>query len=95
MFLVKRIKHYIDSLLNNNIDVSSNMFLSLPKMTVIGQNHLYIENHEELILFTATELKLKLHKGYVQIEGNSFVLKTMLPQEILLEGTITNIKFIP
>lgn len=68
--------------------------MSLPKMTVIGQNHMYIENHHELVVFTDSTLKLKLHKGHVLIEGESFVLKTMLPREILLEGTITNVQFI-
>lgn len=91
---MKRFKQYIDPLLDNYIDYPSTTSFSLPKMTVIGQNHLYIENHHELILFTNNELKLKLHKGYVQIIGHSFVLKTMLPREILLEGSITNIKFI-
>lgn len=71
------------------------MSVSLPKMTIVGQNHLYIENHLELVLFTETELKLRLHKGFVVITGHSFVLKTMLPREILLEGMITNIEFVP
>lgn len=87
------IKQYIKPLLKNDTHLSTNMLLSLPKMTIIGQNHLYIENHQELILFTETKLKLKLHKGYVDITGKSFVLKTMLPRELLLEGIITDIKF--
>lgn len=90
---MKRIKRYINPLLNNQLEYSSPSF-TLPKLTVIGQNHLYIENHRELILFTENELKLKLHKGYVRITGESFVLKTMLQQEILLEGLIKNIEFI-
>lgn len=94
VFEVRRIKQYIDPLLNNYVQLPSNVLISLPKMTVIGQNHLYIENHHELMLFTESELKLKLHKGHVHIKGHSFVLKTMLPREILLEGIIMEIQFI-
>lgn len=91
---MKKIIRYLNPLFNKQIEYPSTSF-SLSKLTVIGQNHLYIENHKGLVLFTNTKLKLKLHKGHVLIVGESFVLKTMLPYEILLEGTIKQIEFIP
>lgn len=72
----------------------SDVVLELPRITVIGQLHVYIENHKGLATYSDTELKLKANKGYIQITGSSFVLKMMLPEEILLEGTIRDIKFI-
>ncbi|MDY0408479.1 sporulation protein YqfC [Virgibacillus soli] len=73
----------------------SDAILELPRITAIGQIHVYIENHKGLITFTDTELRLKSTKGYIQIKGKGFVLKMMLPEEILLEGTVSEIKFIP
>lgn len=73
----------------------SDVILELPRITVIGQLHVYIENHQGLATYSPSELKLKTEQGYIQIIGSSFVLKMMLPEEILLEGTIDEIKFIP
>lgn len=73
----------------------SDVMLELPRITMIGQIHVYVENHQGLELFSETELKLKAPKGYIQILGKSFVLKMMYPTEILLEGIISEVKFIP
>lgn len=73
----------------------SDIMLELPRITMIGQIHVYIENHKGLIVYSDTELKLKMNKGYIQVSGTSFVLKMMLPEEILLEGLVTEVKFIP
>jgi len=85
----------IGPLLNKYFDLPSDVLLELPRITMIGQLHVYIENHKGLAVFTDTELRLKMTNGHIQIKGNSFVLKTMLPEEILLEGTISEVKFIP
>jgi len=87
----KRLKNF----LINYFALPSDVILELPKITVIGQIHVYIENHKGLVTYSDTELKLKANKGYIQIKGDSFVLKMMLPEEILLEGTVTEVKFLP
>lgn len=73
----------------------SDVILELPRITIIGQIHVYIENHQGLVTYTDSELKLKTNKGFIQITGSSFVLKMMLPKEILLEGVIKDIQFFP
>lgn len=72
----------------------SDVMLDLPRITVIGQIHVYIENHQGIAVFSDTELTLKSTKGLIQILGNSFVIKLMYPEEILLEGNISEVNFI-
>ncbi|WP_284140438.1 MULTISPECIES: sporulation protein YqfC [unclassified Virgibacillus] len=91
---MKNIQQRIRPLLIKYLALPSDVVLELPRITVIGQIHAYIENHKGLALFTDEELRLRATKGYIQIKGSSFVLKMMLPEEILLEGTITDIRFI-
>ncbi|MEW9675804.1 sporulation protein YqfC [Lentibacillus sp. L22] len=81
--------------LTNHLALPSDVILELPRITMIGQIHVYIENHQGLAVYSENELKLKTNKGYIQILGSSFVLKMMLPEEILVEGTIEEVKFIP
>ncbi|MFC0522566.1 sporulation protein YqfC [Pontibacillus salicampi] len=77
-----------------HLDLPSDVVLELPRITTIGQIHAYIENHKGLLVFSDHELRLKLKRGQLKITGNNFVLRMMLPEEILLEGTIENISFI-
>jgi len=78
-----------------SLGLPSDIMLDLPRITMIGQIHIYIENHQGLEVYSETELKLKSHQGYIRIIGTSFILKKMYPGEILLEGTIVEVTFIP
>ncbi|WP_163970037.1 sporulation protein YqfC [Oceanobacillus halotolerans] len=92
---MKNWQHRIKSWLINYLALPSDVMLELPRITVIGQLHVYIENHKGIAVYSDNELTLKANKGYIQIKGSSFVLKMMLPEEILLEGHISDIKFLP
>jgi sporulation protein YqfC len=61
---------------------------------MVGQIHVYIENHRGLLVFTDKELRLLLKQGQLLIKGKSFVIKTILPEEILLEGKIDQVIYI-
>ena len=92
---MKKIQQRIRPWLVKYLALPSDVVMELPRITIIGQLHVYIENHKGLAVFTDKELRLKTTKGYIQIKGSSFVLKMMLPEEILLEGNIEEVKFIP
>ena len=78
-----------------HLHLSPDVMHGLPKITIIGQIHIYVENHKGLEGFTDTELQLATPNGSIYIEGSGFVLKLMLPEEILLEGTIEKVLFMP
>lgn len=92
---MKKIQQRLRPWLVKYLSLPSDVVMELPRITIIGQLHVYIENHKGLAVFTDNELRLKTTKGYIQIKGSSFVLKMMLPEEILLEGKVTDVKFIP
>lgn len=92
---MRKIKQRFQNLAIKYLQLPQDVLLELPRITLIGHIHAYIENHRGLLVYSDTELRLKTNKGAIQILGDSFVLKTMLPEEIILEGTISDIKFIP
>ncbi|WP_026569910.1 MULTISPECIES: sporulation protein YqfC [Sediminibacillus] len=87
-------KQRIEKMLTQHLELPSDVILELPRITTIGQIHAYIENHKGLILFSESELRLRMKDGYLRITGEKFVLKMMLPEEILLEGKIKELAFI-
>ncbi|SFL81320.1 sporulation protein YqfC [Gracilibacillus orientalis] len=90
---MKKIKEKFMSAFTRTFDLPSEVTLELPRITMIGSIHAYIENHQGLIIFSSTELLLKVHQGHVRITGDNFVLKTMIDKDILLEGNIKDITF--
>ncbi|WP_409297612.1 sporulation protein YqfC [Peribacillus sp. SCS-26] len=84
----------IRQLMMNTMDLPQDVVMDLPRITMIGQLHIYIENHRGLLTFTDTELRLMLKTGQLLIKGTSFSIRAILPEEILLEGKIDQVSFI-
>ncbi|MGP4042402.1 sporulation protein YqfC [Gracilibacillus sp. D59] len=90
---MKKIKEKFMTAFTRTFDLPSEVTLELPRITTIGSIHAYIENHQGLVIFSSTELLLKVHQGHVRIKGEDFVLKTMIDKDILLEGDIKDVSF--
>jgi len=80
--------------ITTKMELPADVMMDLPRITMIGQIHIYIENHRGLLTFTDKELRLLLKQGQLLIKGESFVIKTILPEEILLEGKIDQVLYI-
>ncbi|HSH25200.1 MAG TPA: sporulation protein YqfC [Massilibacterium sp.] len=66
----------------------------LPRITAIGNLHLYIENHEGILYFSKTKVCVAITKGSLIIEGKAFVIKMILPDELLLEGVVESFHYL-
>ncbi|MCP8967170.1 sporulation protein YqfC [Ectobacillus ponti] len=86
--------HQVKDWLMKKMDLPADVLMDLPRITMVGQIHIYIENHRGLLVFSDTEVRLLLKQGQLLIRGNSFVIKTILPEELLLEGTIEQVLFL-
>ncbi|WP_416827274.1 sporulation protein YqfC [Ectobacillus polymachus] len=86
--------HQVKEWLTKQMDLPADVLMDLPRITLIGQIHIYIENHRGLLLFSDKEVRLLLKKGQLLIKGNSFVIKTILPEEMLLEGMVEQVLFL-
>ncbi|WP_110926910.1 sporulation protein YqfC [Bacillus massiliglaciei] len=82
-------------LMVKTMDLPQDVMMDLPRITMIGQLHIYIENHRGLLTFADNEVRLLLKNGQLIIKGEHFVIKTILPEEIMLEGKIDQVFFLP
>ena len=80
--------------LTKQIDLPVDVLMDLPRITLVGQVHIYIENHQGLLVFSDKEVRLLLKHGQLLIKGQSFVIKTILPEELLLDGIIAQVMFL-
>ena len=93
-FMAKNWAGRVRNWMAKKMDLPQDVMMDLPRITMIGQIHVYIENHRGLLVFTDKELRLLLKQGQLLIKGKSFVIKTILPEEILLEGKIDQVIYI-
>jgi sporulation protein YqfC len=80
--------------MTQKMDLPEDVMMDLPRVTMIGQIHIYIENHRGLLTFTDREVRLLLKQGQLLIKGEQFVIKMILPEEILLQGKIVEVIYL-
>ncbi|MCP3741347.1 sporulation protein YqfC [Rossellomorea sp. BNER] len=80
--------------MTKTMDLPDDVMMDLPRITMIGQLHIYIENHQGLLTFSDKEVRLLLKQGQLLIKGKSFVIKMILPEEIMLEGNIQEVLYL-
>ena len=93
-FMAKKWGQRVRSWMAKKMDLPQDVMMDLPRITMIGQIHIYVENHRGLLTFTDKELRLLLKQGQLLIKGKAFVIKTILPEEILLEGKIDQVIYL-
>ncbi|WP_026584456.1 sporulation protein YqfC [Bacillus sp. J33] len=92
--MAKKWGQFVRSWMTKNMELPQDVMMDLPRITMIGQIHIYIENHRGLLAFSEKELRLLLKQGQLLVKGKAFVIKTILPEEILLEGKIDSVTYI-
>lgn len=75
------------------LDLPQDVVLDIPRFTMIGNRQLYIENHRGVLHFSSEMLKLGLTQGQLEIHGKQLVIRAILPEEVFIEGVITDIRY--
>src|SRR5690625_5105221 len=91
---MKNWQHQMRKQISNFLSFPEDIMLDLPKLTTIGNLHIYIENHHGLVSFTDSELIVKSFIGEIKITASSFNIKQMLPKELLVEEKIKEINYV-
>jgi sporulation protein YqfC len=87
--LTRKLNQWTASLL----DLPQDVVQDLPRITMIGNVQLYIENHRGVLHFSPDRLKLALTKGTLEIRGKQLVIRAILTEEVFIEGTIDDIQY--
>jgi sporulation protein YqfC len=91
---MRRLRKSLNLFAAKILDVPHDVVLDLPRLTMIGNRQLYIENHRGVLHFSSEELKLELTQGQLEVSGKQLVIRAILPEEVLVEGVIGEIKYV-
>ncbi len=74
-------------------ELPKELFFNLPRVTLIGNIQLYLENYNGIIEYSADLLRLKIKSGEIMIKGKNLVIKHFVDERIFIEGDIYSLEF--
>ncbi len=75
------------------LEIPKDLVLDLPKVTIIGRNELYLENHRGIIEYGLNRLRVNLSRGFLEVEGKNLEINVLMPEEMKITGEVKSIKF--
>ncbi len=85
---------YMQSLFAEALEVPEELALDLPRITLLGNISLEVENHKGIISYSAREVRLRVSDGYLIARGNGFKLRSISKMDATLEGEINNLAIV-
>jgi sporulation protein YqfC len=87
-------KDIISRAMADLLEIPKDLVLDMPKITMIGRNELYLENHRGIIEYSSQRLRINLSRGFLEILGSKLEIKALLPEEMKIEGDISSCRFV-
>ncbi|MFZ5650101.1 MAG: sporulation protein YqfC [Bacillota bacterium] len=85
----KRLKRQMSDML----EIPSDIILDLPKVVLVGDLQVFIENHRGIVEYSAESVRVNVGDYEVAVSGDGLLLRNILPDEICLEGRIKSVQF--
>ncbi|MBO8159140.1 sporulation protein YqfC [Thermosyntropha sp.] len=86
-------REVINKIMTDIFEIPKDLVLDLPKITIIGRNELYLENHRGIIEYNLNRLRINLVRGFLEIEGKDLMIKALLAEEMSIVGEFYVIRF--
>lgn len=74
-------------------DLPKDVVLNLPKITIIGNNEITIENHKGIILFERDIIKVNTKVKVINIEGENFEILYIGDSTITISGRFKSVSY--
>ena len=75
------------------LDLPKDVILNLPKITIIGNTEITIENHKGIILFERNIIKINTKVKVINIEGESFEILYIGDSTITISGKFKSVGY--
>lgn len=90
----KEFKKRVKRQMSDVLEIPSDIIMDLPKIVMVGDLQVFIENHRGIVEYTAEIVRINVGEYEVAVSGDNLLLRNILPDEICLEGRIKGIQFI-
>ncbi len=87
------LKKRFRSVLAETFELPKEILFDLPRVTLIGNLQLYIQNHRGIVEYTDEVIKISINGGELIIKGDNLVIKNVFSDEIFIEGNILSVGY--
>jgi len=75
------------------LEMPREVVMDLPKVTVVGNIQVLLENHRGIIEYCPERLRVSVNLGEIIIIGEGLVLRNILPEQIVIEGKVSSVSY--
>lgn len=75
------------------LEIPQDLVLDLPRITMLGNRQLLVENHKGIVEYTPELVRIKLNQGELVIGGTDLTLGNLQVEQVLVEGTVAVVKY--
>ena len=76
------------------IDISSDLQVTQPTVTIVGNKFVSIENYLSIVAYDTNLIKIKTKVKTIKISGDKLLLKYITDGEIGIKGIIYGVEYI-
>ena len=75
------------------LELPKEITLDLPKITILGNRNLLLENYKGIIEYDSNKIKINTMDGVISVEGENLVIKEITSEDLMVDGNITRWNF--
>jgi len=94
VFMRKKRLEEVKSTVSEMFELPKEIMLNMPKISLIGNNQMLVENHKGIIEYTAQRIRVNSANGVIRVIGNNMNLKNIAADDIMISGEIKIIEFL-
>lgn len=79
--------------LTENLNLPKDIVFDIPKITLMGDREVTIENHKGIVSFDDTKVKVNSRLGLIIVEGEKFKISFIGGDTLTINGKIREIKY--
>jgi sporulation protein YqfC len=76
------------------LELPKEIVLNIPKLTMVGNGDMIIENYKSLIEYESERIRLNTGIGVVRITGSRLLIREITSEDIIICGEIQTLEFI-
>ena len=74
------------------LEIPQDIVLDLPRLTLVGNIEVTLENHRGIIEYSSERLRVALPQGELVISGAELVLVSLAQEEVVIRGRIKSLE---
>ena len=74
-------------------ELPEEIMLDLPRIEILGNDRIHIENHRGIIEYTQTCVRVNTNAGVIRITGGALNVRNIGSEEIIVLGSIEAIEY--